>query len=94
MVRPRALRHVQALDRLASEVGYDIEVLVEMQHGEPGEFRGSRGEQVRHRNCPMLASVGEKGQDLARPVLDSWCDVLDRHRRQRWPGKSGAQVGA
>ena len=66
------LPDVQALDRLAGDVRYDVEVLVKMQHGEPGEFGGSCDDQVRYRGCPMLASIGEQGQDLDRPVLNGW----------------------
>ena len=64
------LTDIQALDGLAGEVGYHIEVLVEMQDRESGEFRGSRDDQVRYRRRPVLASVGEQGQDLDRPVLE------------------------
>jgi hypothetical protein len=42
------LPHVQALDGLASDVGYDFEVFVEMQDGESGEFRSRSDDEVRY----------------------------------------------
>ena len=36
----------EALHRLAGEVGYDLEVLVEMQDVEPGQFGCRRDDQV------------------------------------------------
>jgi hypothetical protein len=44
------LRHCifQALDGLAGDPGYDVEVFVEVQNCEPGEFRGRGDDQVRY----------------------------------------------
>ena len=86
--------YVQALDGLAGDVGNHIEVLVEMQDGEAGKFCGRRDDQVRYGRCPMLASVGEQGQNLDRSVLDSRGHVLNRHRGERRVSKSGAQIWA
>ena len=38
---------VQALDGLVGDGGDEVEVLVSVQHGEPGEFRRGRDQQVR-----------------------------------------------
>src|SRR5579859_3571284 len=60
MFRPACSSYVQALDGLAGDVSYHIEVLAEMPDGESGKFCGRSDDQVRSGRCPMLASVGER----------------------------------
>lgn len=51
----------EAFDGLASDRGDEVEVLVDVQHGESGEFGGRRDEQVGDRRGAVLATVGERG---------------------------------
>jgi hypothetical protein len=75
--------HVQAFQGLAGDLGDEVEVLVEVQHRQPGEFSGRRDDQIGYGRSTMLAPVGEQRQDLHGPVLDGRGQVLHRHGRQR-----------
>jgi hypothetical protein len=44
----RRFTSCQALDGLPGDLGYYLEVLIEVQDCEPGEFRGRRNNQVGH----------------------------------------------
>ena len=45
---------------LAGDTGDEVEVLVEVEHGKSGEFRGCGDDEVRDRRGAVLAAVGEK----------------------------------
>lgn len=81
----------EALDRLAGDIRDDLEILVEVQHGQSGEFGRGGDDQIRDRRSPVLASIGEKRQHLHRSVLDSGCLILDRHGGQRKVGAADCQ---
>jgi hypothetical protein len=66
----------QALDRLARDAGNQVEVLVQMQHGEPGQRGRGGDDQVRYRRGAVLAAIGEDSLDFDRPVLDQLGQVL------------------
>lgn len=70
----------QALDGLPGDVGDDLEVLVEVQHGKPGEFSDGGDDQVGQGRCAVLAPVSEQGEHLDGPVLDRRGQVFDGHR--------------
>jgi len=40
-------RHAEALGGLRGDLGDELEVLVQVQHGQPGQFRGRGDDQVR-----------------------------------------------
>jgi hypothetical protein len=67
------------LDWLSGDLSDDLEVLVKVQDREPGKLRRRRDDEVGQGRSAMLASVSEQGEDLDRPVLDGWREVLDRH---------------
>jgi hypothetical protein len=67
------LGDVEALEGLASHRGNDLEVLVKVQDGQPGEFGSGGDDQIGYRWCPVLAAVGQQGQDLDSAVLDGRC---------------------
>jgi hypothetical protein len=52
----------QALDRLARDAGNQVEVLVQMQHGEPGQRGRGGDDQVRYR----------RGADWPRSARTAW----------------------
>ena len=70
----------EAFDGLASDRGDEVEVLVDVQHGESGEFGGRRDEQVGDRRGAVLATVGEQPLDFDRSSFDRRREVLDGHR--------------
>ena len=49
----------QSFDPLGSNVRDQIEILVQLQHGQSGQFSGRGDDQIRDRRPPMLASVGK-----------------------------------
>ena len=46
VTRDRGLVHVQALHGLAGDLSYEVEVLIEVQHRQPGEFSGRSDDQI------------------------------------------------
>src|SRR5579863_2874476 len=54
----------QAFRGLAGDLGDEVEVLVQVQYGQPGEFSSRGDDQIRYRRSTMLAPVREQGQDL------------------------------
>jgi hypothetical protein len=50
------LLHDQALNGLAGDLGYDLEVLVEVQDREPCQFSGGGDDQVRYGRGAVLAA--------------------------------------
>jgi hypothetical protein len=54
--------HDQPFHGLTGDVGDEVEVLIEVQYGQPGEFSGRGDDQVRYRTSTMLAPVREQGQ--------------------------------
>lgn len=51
---------MQSFGRLSGELGDEREVLVVVEHDEPGELGARRDEQVGDRRCTVLAAVGEE----------------------------------
>jgi hypothetical protein len=49
---------VQALDGLPADLGYDLEVLIEMQNREASEFRGRCDDEVRYGRAAVLSPIG------------------------------------
>lgn len=43
---------------------------------------------------PVVSAVGKQLLDLDGAVLNGWCQVLDRHGRQRWPPPPRPQLVA
>lgn len=54
----------KSLDGLARDVGDQLEVLVEMEHGQSCVLRDRGDEEVRDRGSPMLAPLGKSGKHL------------------------------
>jgi hypothetical protein len=71
--------HVQAFHRLAGDLGDEVEVLILVQHGQPGEFSSRGDNQVRYRRSAMLSSVRKQRQDLYRTILDGRGQGLHGH---------------
>ena len=65
-----SLLGVQALNRLAGDLGYDLKGLIEAQEHEPSQLSGRRDDQVRDGRSAMLAVIGEKCENLDRSVLN------------------------
>ena len=89
----RRSSRVQALDWLPRDVGDDLEVLIEVQDGKPGEFRDSGDDQVGQGGRAVLAPVSEQRENLDSPVFDDRSQVLHGHRPQRRQPKTGTQLG-
>jgi hypothetical protein len=64
---------VEPFERLAGDCGDDLEVLVEVQDRQPGEFGSGGDDQIWNRRCSVLAAVGQRGEDLdsARRAADA-----------------------
>jgi hypothetical protein len=69
-----------SFDGLAGDRGDEVEVLVDVQDGESGEFGGCCDEEVGDRWGAVLAAVGAESLDLDRSSFDRGCEVLDGHR--------------
>src|ERR1035437_6507021 len=59
ITQSRMSSRVQALDWLPRDVGDDLEVLIKVQHGKPGEFRDGGDDQVGKIGRAVLAPVSE-----------------------------------
>jgi len=53
-----ARRHDEAFDRLGGDLGDHLEVLVEVDDGQPGQFCGGSDHQVRDGGSPVVSEVG------------------------------------
>jgi hypothetical protein len=86
---------VRTLHRLAGDRGNEVEILVDVQndHDRPGEFGNRRDEQTRDRRCPVVALIAQQPLDLGSAIFHGRCQVLDRHRRQRWTAHRRTQFG-
>ena len=69
---------------LTGELCDELEVVVDVEHGEIGEFGGRCNQQVGDRRRPMLPAFGEHPLQFERSVFDPGCQVLDGHRGDRW----------
>jgi hypothetical protein len=79
----------EMLGPLTSDLGDQVEVLGLVQDGEAGGLGGRCDEQIRYRGCPMMATVGEEGENLDGTILGRRGGVFDRHggnRRLMQPG--------
>ena len=68
---------------LAGDACDEVEVLVHVEHGEPGEFGCCGDEQLWDRWCPVLGLDSQHGLDLEGSALDRSSEVLHRHGRDR-----------
>ena len=84
----------ESLLRLAGQRGDQFEVLVEMQHGEFGELRRGRDQQIWNRRCSVLPALSECRLDCNGPILDEGREVLDRHRSDRRLGEQSLVIAA
>jgi len=82
----------EALERLASDIGDDLEVLSRCRTVRPASSVAAATINLGI-DCAMLAPVGQECQDLDSSVLDRWSQVLYRHRRHRRPAEPGPYVG-
>ena len=64
--------HVQALDGLAGDLSDEVEVLIEVQYRQSGQFGSCGDDQIRYRRSTMLAPISEQRQEFHRPVLDAF----------------------
>ena len=71
----------EALHWLAGEVGDEVEVLVEMEHGALIELGHCGDQQVGDGGSAVLAALGQEALHLHGPVLCGGGEVLHWHRR-------------
>src|SRR5437660_3081189 len=67
----------EALDGLASHLGNERKVFIDVQYGQAGELRGGCDEQIRYRCRPVMASLGEHHLDRNGPIFNRGGLVLD-----------------
>ena len=72
-----------ALGWLAGDAGDEVEVLVQVQDGEPPELSSGGNQQVGNRRRAVLALACQCQLDRNCSVLKRWHHVLDWHRRDR-----------
>lgn len=72
------------LDRLPGDVRDQVEVLVQGQHCQPGEFSAGRDEKIRDGWAPMLATIGQQQLHLNCAVFGCGGEIFDRHQGKRW----------
>jgi hypothetical protein len=75
------------MGRLTGKFADHIEILIDVQHGEPGELRGGRNEQIRDRRRAVQLH-------LERAILNCRREVFDRHRAERGFAKIAAGASA
>ncbi len=80
---------VESFKGLVGDLGDDLEVFVEMENGEPGQFGGSGDEDVGDRGRTVPATIGEQREHLNGTVLDGRGQVFDWHRRDRRAVQAG-----
>ena len=73
-----------ALGWLAGDAGDEVEVLVQVQDGEPPELSSGGNQQVGNRRRAVLALACQCQLDLNCSVLNRGCHVLHWHCRDRW----------
>jgi hypothetical protein len=77
---------------LAGEFSDEVEVLVEVQDRQAGEFGGRRDQEVGYRGRAVLSAIGQEREYLNGPVLDGGCRVLDGHVGEGRVAQAGAEI--
>ena len=89
-----SVRVAEPFDGLPGDFGNELEVLVNVQHGELCQFCHGGDEQIGNGGCPVLASLGEDGLDLDGAILDRRGEVLHGHRPQRGGAEGVTKVAS
>jgi len=69
----------KALRRLSGDLGDEVEVLVEVHDGEPGQLGRGGDDEVGDRGCTVVPQVSEQRLHFDGAILDRRGLVLDRH---------------